>query len=227
MNHFFANVNEVLQELWNVDFFRVAFALIVFLLIANIIREIVKEIKKSKIKRKAKRISRHGADLYGDSLWITKRNPYFAKIIKIIPHKMNITAYKPESYVYTGATVGGITTGGFHKEGGYNYIASTIKTEKCALVFGRKKGVEIKSIYLTPELAKEARKSFTIKDYVTDSNYIMVENEIEISDYEKKLFFESAKANSPSHYNIASRHAYERAPDRAKCEAILEWICGK
>jgi len=106
MNHFFANVNEVLQELWNVDFFRVAFALIVFLLIANIIREIVKEIKKSKIKRKAKRISRHGADLYGDSLWITKRNPYFAKIIKIIPHKMNITAYKPESYVYTGATVG-------------------------------------------------------------------------------------------------------------------------
>lgn len=37
-------------------------------------------------------------------------------------HSIN---YEPEKLVYTGATVGGVHTGGVHKEGGYNYLSGT------------------------------------------------------------------------------------------------------
>lgn len=49
-------------------------------------------------------------------------NKKVLRVEEIWNHSIN---YEPEKLVYTGATVGGVHTGGVHKEGGYNYYSGT------------------------------------------------------------------------------------------------------
>lgn len=160
-------------------------------------------------------------------LSIKKRDSCLERVIQIAPHYSSTVSYKPEEYVYTGATVGGITTGGIHKEGGYNYISSSKKTEKCELYYEYNETQYIDKIQLTPELAEEARKCEKIKSYVNSQNQIVIYSTANVSSIDKELFLQYGKSNSAGMYNIANKYADQRAPSREKCEAIVSWICGK
>lgn len=101
---------------------------------------------------------------------VTKQGKVFLEALKIEEVMDYVQGYEPEKLHVGAATVGGVTTGGVYKTGGYSYIAGTKKTGKYALVYG---GVYIQTIKLSPELAKEAEKS-DIKKYVDGSGVITV-----------------------------------------------------
>ncbi len=81
------------------------------------------------------------------------------------PMKITLESYSPERYVYTGATVGGITTGGITKIGGIKYHTKESRKEFCLVYHKKIKdisgdeisiGNEISIINLPASLAQEA-----------------------------------------------------------------------
>ena len=67
------------------------------------------------------------------TLVLKRRGPELSKAIKILDDRNYTISYKPEEYIFTSVTVGGITTGGVDKIGGYNYISGSTKTGKYQL----------------------------------------------------------------------------------------------
>lgn len=151
-----------------------------------------------------------------ETLSIKKRSSKFFKAFstKIITHTP--MSYNPEKYIYTSATVGGITTGGIDKVGG-NYVKTgkerdTGKRE--LLYFGHK----VERIQLTDELYKEAQAS-TIKKYLNDEKQIVVEEKAGIG------LVLSAQLYG-IHSSTTASYLYEGYPTAEKCREIITWICG-
>ena len=72
------------------------------------------ENRKNACRRAEKYVSYHN-----QTLFVTKRDPEIANIFTIQPYRKTQYGYSPEKLIYTGATVGGVTTGGWHKSGGF------------------------------------------------------------------------------------------------------------
>lgn len=60
-----------------------------------------------------------------NELTLKKRDYTNKKVLRVEEIWNHSINYEPEKLVYTGATVGGVHTGGVHKEGGYNYYSGT------------------------------------------------------------------------------------------------------
>ena len=161
------------------------------------------------------------------SLDITNRTSDFSKLI--LSRRLKNTYLKdvPEKYVYTGASVGGVTTGGVRKVGGYT-DGLDYDTDKYELVLrdvrtkiNGKKVIQshvIKTIYLNNELLEEAKNS-DIECYIKGRNIVVVE-EVEIPSNLKYLSGTQAA-------NMLKAYESEGYPTKEKCEAIWEWLCKK
>lgn len=129
-------------------------------------------------------------------------------------------AYQPVSYIYTSATVGGITTGGVEKTGGSNSVVRRKMTAKCQLLYC---GHEVQSIYLTDKLYKKAQKS-KIQHYL-DSN----KKRIIIVD-EKKLnaIVPMASVLGTNDATVLNRYGdleIEASRTQSECTEIIDWLC--
>ena len=60
-----------------------------------------------------------------NELTLHKRDSTNRKVLSVTEVWNHTFNYEPEKIVYTGATVGGVHTGGFHKEGGYHTVSGT------------------------------------------------------------------------------------------------------
>ena len=161
------------------------------------------------------------------SLDITYRTSDFSKLIISRRFKNTYLKDVPEKYVYTGATVGGVTTGGVSKVGGYT-DGLDYDTDKYELLLkdvktkiNGKKVIQshvIKTIYLNNELLEEAKNS-EIECYIKGRNIVVVE-EVELPSNLKYLSGTQAA-------NMLKAYESEGYPTKEKCEAILEWLCKK
>ncbi len=151
-------------------------------------------------------------------LSVIKRGQAFREFVKIKQVMDYVEGYEPEKLHFGAATVGGITTGGTYKTGGYNYIAGTKETGKYILNLLLYKQ-DIKTITLSPELAKEARKS-KIKKYVDKSGVIAVvedsSSSVTIPDY--------AAGNEALTMDFIKRQVLAGYPTYEKCKEILDWL---
>ena len=197
-----------------------AFIVVIFALILS-----------STLEEKRKRKLKDSVNVYGiaadynnasKTLYVENRNSGFKDCFSIRPLTRTVAGYSQEKIVYTGATVGGITTGGFHKEGGVN--AKTIKTSKSHLFYSYLKGegiidVEVEKIELSVSLAEEAKKSI-ISEYL-DGNIIQV-------------CYDAHKTNSgfgaidsrilATEINMNEEDEVNRHPTREKCQKIIDWL---
>lgn len=99
--------------------------------------------------------------------------------------------YTPEKLIFTSATVGGVTTGGVDKVGGYgteqkstdryNVFFTYVSSEKDEL-----KEVEVKKIALSDELLEQAKKS-NIKKYLNGNKIIIVEPLVSSEDKKARM----------------------------------------
>ena len=125
------------------------------------------DIKDKQITEEAFKYEKHGI---GSILIVKKKSSVAASNLTVFAHREIFTKEIPDRIVYTGATVGGITTGGFHiQKGGIAYSEGD-KTGQYSLCY-RYAGMvnnepwsEVVSfLQLSDELMKEAKESPILK----------------------------------------------------------------
>ncbi len=160
-------------------------------------------------------------------LTLKVRSPQNRNVLKIEAAYTYHTSYKPKQLVYTGATVGGITTGGFHEEGGYNYISGKEATGKFNIYHLSDGVYPVKKIRLTDELYEEAKSSL-ISRYLNKNKEIIVITEPHFSEIDRKVIENAtSRGDSKAAEYIATQKIVDGYPTRKKCEEILRWICGE
>ena len=117
-------------------------------------------------------------DLGSETLTLIERrnsNGIALKIRQMTDHNLK---YHEAQYVYTGATVGGITTGGIHKTGDYHTIESTStgKYEICYKdrdILNNDQLYPIKRIKLTNEMVEKAKKDKLLNSFLNDNTLVL------------------------------------------------------
>ncbi len=152
---------------------------------------------------------------------IIKRGNVLRSAISIREVVDRVTRYEPEKLHFGAVTVGGVTTGGTYKTGGF-YQGEKIHTGKYTLICNDSHVITIK---LPPELVKEAKKS-SIKKYLDKDGTIVV------IDFSKATTGPSADialrlANTDMNAYLAYTQPYKWShyPSQEKCKEILDWLC--
>lgn len=163
------------------------------------------------------------------TLYIYKNNPKIVKLLSIDNHTISRYSDVPERYIYTGASVGGVTTGGVSKVGGYT-DAKTIRTNKCIILMK-----ELSRYYLTDKIVMtekevhkiclnsellEAAKDSPIKEYIVDDKIIVV-GETGVSMGTAAMY---RTGNTLSAVNTFQKEQTEGYPSFTKCLEIMDWL---
>ena len=206
----------------------VILALWFFCVVVPCIRLYNSTIKPALDERAFRNLLKYGFWWYSDEVFeLEKRDENIRKYIKIKKVYNAEYGYEPEKYVYTGVTVGGVTTGGIHKEDSYNYVSNVSNTGRYMLECGDKSFFKIK---LSRDLLKEAKKSY-INKYL-DGNIIRVYG---FNDDEKPECSDSAVKSAMNYLNTSDMRSFNALnaelkkgyPTYEKCNAILNWMCGE
>lgn len=177
---------------------------------------------KDSIKQYASISKSYGHGIFYWKLTINERRKEFFQLIKIRDDQNIIMDYEPARYIYTSATVGGITTGGVETIGGHDYVAGKVESGKCELLYlGEAVEQTIERIQLTDSLYEEAKKS-NIKKYLNDEKQIVVVAQ----PGDLITATQICNFNSPMGSLVLQNVAKQGYPTRKKCLEIMNWICG-
>lgn len=136
--------------------------------------------------------------------------------------------YHEAQYVYTGATVGGITTGGIHKTGDYHTIDSTStgKYEICYKggdLLNPDRLCPIKSIKLTYEMVEKAKKDKLIQSFLKDNTLVLEKK----TNNNGELMKSALNANNTTlAMQIAKKDYFDKQLTKEECTQIVNWIKG-
>lgn len=162
---------------------------------------------------------------------LDKQDPRLREFFSIVPYTPSLSYKTPEEYVFTGATVGGVTTGGIHKVGGetkYQTVSSgrfVLRYKHCAWYDEQIEIHDIKTIKLTEDLVKAAKKH-RISSYL-NGRVIQVVDEVNVSAQTQLLLNSVLRTgNTDAVTNSYIKDGLDSYPTREKCEAILDFICG-
>lgn len=151
-------------------------------------------------------------------LVLNQQMPQFADAFFIEKDIITPMHYNPEKYIYTSATVGGITTGGIDKVGG-NYVeGKAVDSGRCILKYW---GEKVQRIQLNDELFKKAQNSI-IEKYLNDKMQIVVEDEPNTTI--KAAAVLAAQATG-LHSWVTQDLMHDGYPSEQKCREIISWIC--
>ncbi len=193
------------------------FALVIYLFTVKPLIENIMTIKQNSLPRRLGDIANY--DESKRTLTVNKRSELFGKILKIKKHTIVSLGHKDDEYVFTSATVGGITTGGVHKNKGYDYVSSTSKTDRYEL---RIEDMPIKIIELSDELFELAKES-EIAPYLFEGNKsITVVYSSMPSKVAETLI--NAKADLYLIANQVSQDSVDDYPTYDKCIKIVNWL---
>lgn len=140
--------------------------------------------------------------------------------------------YNEERLVYTSATVGFVTTGGFHKEGGdysshRSYTGKYGITEFDSIDNDYKKLLILNEVYLNSSLTKKAQNS-NIKKYITEDNHLYLLHTMSQLTRETLNYASSAVSGNYSQYgayiSLQNKAKSEMALTKAECEEIKNWL---
>lgn len=147
---------------------------------------------------------------------LVKRDPYIRKIISVTAEREVGATYTPDKIIYTGATVGGVTTGGISTiPGGYtinsgkktgNYYMWHNYAKLCASGW---EGSRICSIVLSPNDYQIAKKDPILSKFVISKQTL---------EDGKRLDIESLKNSNALVVYSASKE---------DCNYILSWLCNE
>lgn len=165
---------------------------------------------------------------------LTKRHASYSERFTLENYISTRHGYAQEKLIFTSATVGGVTTGGVDKVGGYG--TEKMKTDKYNLIYEYldpkdnliKKGI-VKRINLSDNLLEKAKNS-KIKNYLDGKNIIvvtpLVSSEKEMQAY-LKLHQISGGGYTTHIANLQEDDKIKTLPTAQKCSDIINWISGK
>lgn len=206
------------------DFLLVSFITIVCALIFGpfIQLAIVDKLHGNKIRQENERLNKLIS--YNDgTLSITARDPGFQHRITVVPITHTNYKYNDPKLVYTGATVGGISMGGFHVEGG-NYTKLESKSGKFCLMYSE--DLPIRKIRLTPQLLEEAEKDSFIRQFL-DLGELVLRYKGKVNQAWQDSAIYAASTGSIELLQYANQQAYvDTYLSKDDCIYVSQWLCG-
>ena len=140
--------------------------------------------------------------------------------------------YNEERLVYTSATVGFVTTGGFHKEGGdyssnRSYTGKYGITEFDSIDNDYKKLLILNEVYLNSSLTKKAQNS-NMKKYITKDNHLYLLHAMSQLTRETLNYASSAVCGNYSQFgaynSLQNKAKTEMALTKTECIQIKDWL---
>ena len=168
-----------------------------------------------------------------DSVKLYQRSEVSAKEIYIHPVHKVFTKYNPSQLVYTGATVGGIHTGGFHTTEAYWSEKSEGASGKYMAFIKDVDGKEytVDKIVLANDDLLNAAKAHPVVGKFVKEDYIYLKKENSETKFTKEEYDILREAVNTNNYglqrNITQRAFLESLLTKAEYDAILNWIRGK
>ena len=174
-------------------------------------------------RRRVKRITAANTlidSCYNGVLKYKERNPNFINAVRTVPFVLKDYKGTPDQLVFRSATVGGVTTGGFSKEGG-GYKVKEYKGDRFHFQTAYD-GKEIEYIDIPAADLKEAMQS-KIGKYI-EGGRIKVVHKGELSDTFLALMQlgQTDRALTQKQYEESQWY-----PTKEMCDEITDWLCGK
>ena len=173
----------------------------------------------NKIKRAEALLS--SCSLEGKTLHISAQNKLFATVMEIKKHDVAQYANDPLK-VHVGAATGGGLSQTDYNDGRavliYKQVVKPKENEVHLTTFISE--TEVKKIVLSDELARKAKQS-RIKEYL-NGNTIEVVREVKPSNVVAELMRMGQSLRAVNQLSMEEAAGY---PSRAKCEAIIAWLC--
>lgn len=158
------------------------------------------------------------------------------RVLKLMENSNYNLKYHPEQTVFTAATVGGITTGGFHTVEAHHTVSES-RTGKYKINYtgGCPEAIlsaqnvlppyAVSSIYLsTDKLVEDARKTPVVCDFLK-GKYLELEN---FTPEMAKNVNNAGKLDDPTlAMNVVLNAASQMGIDKESGKAILNWLCGE
>lgn len=163
-------------------------------------------------------------------LVVKNRCPKNAAAFGVKDYKRRNYSEVPAKLVYTGATVGGITTGGVHLSGGYTSVANGIKSGKCVLLYSWYDGQEVQTgeveTIAVSDGSNDNYNGLKISKYVRKGKIIVVDNKAKTK-MAGLLVHLNMSTKSATTLNMHEDAVIEDYPSEEKCLEIVSWICGE
>lgn len=161
------------------------------------------------------------------TLTIHKRCDRIGKVVSIEKITDYSLQYHPSQTIYTGATVGGVHTGGFHQTEDY-YTAKTFSTDKAKLKYTNELDSlnhgQIDIIKLDSSLVEDAASRFPW--FLTD-DCLVLSHEERTTTYQHG-FDAAVKTNRTDLLQTIAKGAFlEKQLTMDECADIRNWISGK
>ena len=154
-------------------------------------------------------------------LTVEKRLPEFERAITLTPVHDTYIKKNPEKLHYGSATVGGVTTGGFYKTGGNDYLSTGSNTGTYMFRY-KANGSEgvVSRIALSDDLYKEAKNS-SISGFLNADKQIVLVQRKSLSKVEVDMMMIRANAGT---YQLNAMLDY---PTQEKCRRVIDWLSGR
>lgn len=172
-----------------------------------------------------------------DTAIVTKRVRSNGWDIKVKQYTKRYTKYNPSKTIYTSATVGGVTTGGFHQtqatissvgaggSGGYYLQAKAPKKDEVL----EDEYLMLKSIRLSANLVDEAKKDKRVSHLLQGNELVLrrKNKDTELTPEEKEILARAIRAGDiATQENITERAFAAQFLTKEECNNVLEWLCG-
>lgn len=163
-------------------------------------------------------------------LYLDEQDTRVIDLVMLKPYTADSYSQTPVEIVYTGATVGGVSTGGFHVQGG-DLVRDELRTNRFEFRYwvpedddGRSwEAKRVSEIVLTKELTEKAKNSIWVKDYLNKDGNLMIEVDPTISAETALLYKHGKTGYAVNSYN---RDLTSRFPDAEKCERLIDFMRG-
>ena len=165
-------------------------------------------------------------DISDKSLHIEVKSPAFKSFVAVAPVLLLDHTYNEPTLVYTGATVGGISMGGFHMEGG-DYNAHVSRSGKFRLVHIHPISdtrTPIEKIVLPPHLVVEAKKDIVLQKFLEKDTLRLFYNVALDETMSELTKFAAASGDAAVALSAAQRAHIDKHLTKEDCNYIRDWL---
>lgn len=164
------------------------------------------------------------------NLTLRKRNSIIGSVIKVEKIIHFSTSYHPANYVYTGATVGGVTTDGITKTGDYTSLDG-YATDKYRLVYREKpdsSGTTITKIKLADKTwLEDARKHKEVSQFLQGDTLELVHKNAKDKYSSEDIAIAIKQGNMSLAAQLLQYNTEAHSLNKSECQAVLSWLCNR